>query len=479
MANIETDFMADVEAVSSIDAVPSILEVICRTTGMGFAAVARVTSDRWIACAVRDEIQFGLKPGGELKVETTICHEIRQNHQAVVIDHVAEDELYAHHHTPAMYGIQSYISMPIMLKDGSFFGTLCAIDPRPARLKNPETIGMFKLFAELIAFHLNAIERLALSESKLKDELKTAELREQFIAILGHDLRNPLGAVSNVAQLLLRMPLDERTKRLATIVQDSSNVVQTLMNIGLVFSENNEEKKSIEILRKAISLGDKLKKDSIMSLVLCDYLLLYPDRIPKDSIAIYLAKARQIATRYKDNRSLLVTDQIQAQLYLKNKQREKGIRLLEETAAKGIAMDLNYLSLDIIQSLGDLYNPVDTAKAIARYKQGLNIADVKGYHMYQKIFGKHLYDIYIARNNLSEVQYYGKKLLKLYDDEEQFNNTSGFDYIDYALKDQQLEAITIRSKNRQIVAIILGVLFLLTAVTVLFIFPPPKSRFLC
>ena len=115
--------MADVEAVSSIDAVPSILEVICRTTGMGFAAVARVTSDRWIACAVRDEIQFGLKPGGELKVETTICHEIRQNHQAVVIDHVAEDELYAHHHTPAMYGIQSYISMPIMLKDGSFFGT--------------------------------------------------------------------------------------------------------------------------------------------------------------------------------------------------------------------------------------------------------------------------------------------------------------------------------------------------------------------
>ena len=39
---------------------------------------------------------------------------------------------------------------------GSFFGTLCAIDPRPAKLNRPEIIGMFKNFAQLIAFHLEA-----------------------------------------------------------------------------------------------------------------------------------------------------------------------------------------------------------------------------------------------------------------------------------------------------------------------------------
>ena len=49
------------------------------------------------------------------------------------IDHVAEDELFCKHQTPALYGFQSYISMPIFLKDGSFFGTLCAIDPKPAK----------------------------------------------------------------------------------------------------------------------------------------------------------------------------------------------------------------------------------------------------------------------------------------------------------------------------------------------------------
>jgi hypothetical protein len=42
---------------------------------MRFAAVARVTEDRWIACSVHDDIAFGLKLGDELAVEATICHE--------------------------------------------------------------------------------------------------------------------------------------------------------------------------------------------------------------------------------------------------------------------------------------------------------------------------------------------------------------------------------------------------------------------
>ena len=40
------DFLNDVVAVESIAAVPTILDVVCRTTGMGFAAIARVTASR-------------------------------------------------------------------------------------------------------------------------------------------------------------------------------------------------------------------------------------------------------------------------------------------------------------------------------------------------------------------------------------------------------------------------------------------------
>ncbi len=231
----ETIF-ADIEAVRAIGAVPTILEVVCRTTGMGFAAVARVTEGRWIACGVRDTIDFGLTPGGELKLETTICNEIRQSHEAVVIDHVSQDEVFCSHPTPAMYGFESYISFPIILPNGQFFGTLCAIDPRPARLNTPEVTGMFKLFAELIGFHLDAQDRLASSADSLTSERRTAELREQFIAVLGHDLRNPLAAIDAGAKLLQKAPQDVRSASVLTLVQASVGRMAGLIDNLLDFA---------------------------------------------------------------------------------------------------------------------------------------------------------------------------------------------------------------------------------------------------
>jgi signal transduction histidine kinase len=207
-------FEQDIAAVSSIKAIPTILDIVCRTTGMRFAAVARVTENRWIACSVRDDINFGLKPGGELKVESTLCHEIRQSGEAVIIDHVAEDPVYACHHTPQTYGLQSYISMPIRLTDGSFFGTLCAIDPAPHRLKTPEIIEMFEMFAEVIGFQLSAIKNLL-------DEQNTSALREQFIAVLGHDLRNPLASISGGASLLRKEALSKRGTQILDMMQGS------------------------------------------------------------------------------------------------------------------------------------------------------------------------------------------------------------------------------------------------------------------
>ncbi len=149
----------DVEAISRISMIPTLLAVICHSTGMGFAAVARVTENRWIACGVRDEISVGLKPGNELKIETTICNEIRKHQKAVVIDNVNEDSTYHNHPYAEKYGFQSYISIPIVRKNGEFFGTLCALDRKPTRLNTPEIIGMFELFADLISFHLEVLER--------------------------------------------------------------------------------------------------------------------------------------------------------------------------------------------------------------------------------------------------------------------------------------------------------------------------------
>lgn len=138
-------------ALAHDQTVEQILQEVCRMTGMGFAAVARVTEDRWIACQVLDKIEFGLRPGDELEVATTICDDIRKTTTMVVIDDAGEDEQWRTHHTPKLYGFKSYISVPIILPDGSFFGTLCAIDPSRRELRGSAAVSVMQDFAAQIA----------------------------------------------------------------------------------------------------------------------------------------------------------------------------------------------------------------------------------------------------------------------------------------------------------------------------------------
>ena len=266
-------FEQDIEDINKIPAVANILEVICTTTGMGYAVVARVTQDRWIACAVNDKIDFGLGIGGELKVETTLCHQVREFQKTVAIDHVDQDPVYFDHHTPKTYGLQSYISIPVILKNGEFFGTLCAIDPRPALINNEKTINMFKLFAELIAFNLDAVRTLSDTEKKLLEEQKNAEIREQFIAMLGHDLRNPVNAISISTQLLFRSTMDERNMKLVKIIQDSTIRTKGLIDNILDFASGRLGGGITLNFENTDGLGDTLTQ------VINELKIVYPDRL--------------------------------------------------------------------------------------------------------------------------------------------------------------------------------------------------------
>lgn len=137
-------------ALADDPAIYGVLEEVCSVTGMGFAAVARVTEERWIACQVLDRIEFGLDPGDELEIKKTICNDIRECGKTVVTDEVQLDEDWRSHPVPALYGFQSYVSLPLTLEDGSFFGTMCAVDPEPRRLSAPETVSILQRLADRV-----------------------------------------------------------------------------------------------------------------------------------------------------------------------------------------------------------------------------------------------------------------------------------------------------------------------------------------
>ncbi|WP_290841101.1 ATP-binding protein [Flavobacterium sp.] len=275
MVHSEENFCKDINDIGKISIIPSLLDVICRTTKMGFSAVARVTEDRWIACQVKDDISFGLKPGGELEIQTTICNEIRQDQSPVIIDHVSKDPNFKDHHTPAMYGFESYISVPIIRKDGAFFGTLCAIDPNPHMVSSPEITQMFLLFADLISFHLEAVSDLEISELMLEEERhfsdeleariqqRTHELEQKnealasmnkelqaFAYISSHDLQEPLRKIQTFGSFILEKEFDnlsDNGKKYFQRMQDSAARMQSLINDLLAYSRTTYEDWTFEV----------------------------------------------------------------------------------------------------------------------------------------------------------------------------------------------------------------------------------------
>jgi signal transduction histidine kinase len=223
-------------AVQALPCVPDILSVMAEMTGLRFVCVAHVTPASWTACAVLDQLGFGLQPGDPLDVTTTLCDSVRKASATIVIDHVSEDELFRNHPCPRQYGFESYISIPIYDSAGAFFGTLCGLDTRPLRLSEAKTVKSLELFAQLISKQLDAEQRHADRGTELSDEKTTALLREQFIAVLGHDIRTPLSSILHGAQILQQRGGDTVALTVARTIQRSGQRIARMIDDVLDFA---------------------------------------------------------------------------------------------------------------------------------------------------------------------------------------------------------------------------------------------------
>jgi signal transduction histidine kinase len=249
-------------------------------------------------------------------------------------------------------------------------------------------------------------------------------------------------------------------------IRDTGNMVQATMNIAMVYQEIGKDKKGIASFKSAIALGKRLSRDSIMSLVYFNYLMLYPSSIKSDSIPVYISRAKEIAKKYNDKRVLLAIQQLTADTYIKDNQREKGIAMLKQAADDALKNNLYFLSLDIFIDLGDQYISTDSAKAVDYFKQALEITKQKEYRVYTETLSRKLYNFYTLKKDVPKAFYYSRQLIDLHSEQEKVDNNSGIDYIEYALKDQQLESTKLRFEY-EFWFLLLAVLAFLSTITIL------------
>lgn len=232
------DFQADIEMLAASELVGTILETVMLATDVRFAAVARVTEDRWVACRTVDEVNFGIAEGDEIQIKSTFCQTVRATSEKVLFSDVATDDVYKDHPIAAQFGIVSYASIPIYRSDGSFFGTLCAIDTVPRDLKHPRAVAMLEMFAQVIGRSLETEEKLEAQERLVEYEREMSRIQDEFVAVLGHDLRNPIAAVDAGVRQLAREHQSEKAQKILSLMRSSIHRMNDLVENILLHAKS-------------------------------------------------------------------------------------------------------------------------------------------------------------------------------------------------------------------------------------------------
>jgi sigma-B regulation protein RsbU (phosphoserine phosphatase) len=88
------------------------------------------------------------------------------------------------------------------------------------------------------AFERDLAKARVEAETLLAVSHREGELREQFIAILGHDLRNPLASIASAMNLLSRDTLSKKNEQIVTLTRGSVQRMSLLIDNILDFARN-------------------------------------------------------------------------------------------------------------------------------------------------------------------------------------------------------------------------------------------------
>ncbi|WP_312252192.1 GAF domain-containing sensor histidine kinase [Stenotrophomonas sp.] len=232
------------------------LDLACQLTGMRVALVGEITDAHWRAVQSVDRAGLGISNGMVLDINKTFCKDVKAQQCPVWFADAHAHPDFQHSPVPGLYGFRSYISVPITLADGSIFGTLCTLDPLP-RPVDESHVAALTMLARLVAAQIDAVHshdadaelidglkrdgtsrdvKLAESEHNNAELLRVGKEREEFIAVLAHDLRNPVQAIRAGADLLSLGALSVAQQKVLEHINDSTDRIAELIDVTLDFA---------------------------------------------------------------------------------------------------------------------------------------------------------------------------------------------------------------------------------------------------
>ena len=133
-------------------------------------------------------------------------------------------------------GMRAYFMVPLIAR-GRTLGALGALQAESGRDLSPEDCSLISELAQRAALALDNARLYAEAESALKQAQTANRAKDEFLAMLGHELRNPLAPIVTALQLMqLRSPhaAEEERRIIERQVAHLSRLVDDLLDVSRI-----------------------------------------------------------------------------------------------------------------------------------------------------------------------------------------------------------------------------------------------------
>lgn len=151
-------------------AAQEILVYLQQQLGFDLWMVTRTEANDWIVLQANDR-GYGVNQGDVFRWSDSFCAQMIQGKGPRIAPCSQHIAAYASAPIGQQVKIRAYVGVPLVYRDGSLFGTLCAIDPEPQPEQIESALPLVELLANLLSTILHA-DLKAAEQSRRVERLK-------------------------------------------------------------------------------------------------------------------------------------------------------------------------------------------------------------------------------------------------------------------------------------------------------------------
>uniref|UniRef100_B8HS57 histidine kinase n=1 Tax=Cyanothece sp. (strain PCC 7425 / ATCC 29141) TaxID=395961 RepID=B8HS57_CYAP4 len=171
-----------------------------------------------------------------IELGQSMCGLVAQERRQIVLNQT-DIAAHANAHKICLMGVSAYVGHPLIV-NGQLLGTLSFASLTRTQF-TPAEVNLLQAISEQVAIALERAELVASLEQQTEDLARANRVKDEFLAVLSHELRSPLNPILGWTKLLQSQSFspDKAAKALATIERNAklqAQLIEDLLDVSRI-----------------------------------------------------------------------------------------------------------------------------------------------------------------------------------------------------------------------------------------------------